>query len=198
MTKRIRLRRRSLEDAPLEEDDHKAQADRSYIDTNITDPEWMEQEQYGVEHEDACSSQPCHNGGQCVLGRAIHGFAAELLDDEDNIHFDQRNTTFHCKCPPGWTGLACEIKLVECPANQTCFNERKCLLSEDDYGTPFRHCECDAYQTDFSLPYVAHFCGQTATVSCSQRIVGSGSGGSHSFCKNGGKCRNVLTTSQQA
>jgi len=186
MTATKRLRRSLDEDG---DDPHEGEADRSYNDVNMTDSEW----QPSHAQDDACT-MPCHNEGSCGFGRAIHGFAAELLEDQDKLSFPAYNTSMHCVCPTGWTGLHCEIKLRKCPPTEHCFNGKKCQLSEDDYGKPFRHCECDANQTDFSLPYTAHFCGQTATVYCASGIVSS----SQSFCKNGGKCLDVLKDAQQA
>lgn len=186
MTRRLR-RSLSSEAAILNNTAYEYDADRSYDDTNKTDPEWLTQEV----QDDECTMD-CQNGGDCQLGRAIHGFSSELLEDEDKLHFNAYNTSMHCVCPTGWTGLYCEINLVECQQD-TCFNGKKCLLSEDDHGMPFRHCECDAQQTDFSLPYAAHFCGQTATTFCADDKIVS----SHSFCKNGGKCLGVISKSQQ-
>jgi hypothetical protein len=156
-------------------------ADRSYDDTNTT--------VFQLEQSDDSCNLPCHNGGTCQLGRAIHGFAAELLEDEDTLHFTAYNTHEHCVCPTGWAGLHCELKFVECPSTGVCFNRQKCIQAQDDFGKPFRHCECNATESDFTLPYAAHFCGQTALVHC---------GATRSFCKNGGKCLGTVRSHDQA
>jgi hypothetical protein len=157
-----------------------AHADRSYNDTNSTN--------FQLEQSDDSCSMQCHNGGTCQQGRPIHGFAAELLEDEDTLHFGIYNPIEHCVCPTGWTGLHCEVKLVKCPSAGVCFNGKKCILAQDDFGKPFRHCECSAKESDFTLPYAAHFCGQTASVFC---------GATHSFCKNGGKCLGTVKSQAQ-
>lgn len=167
--------------------DFGADADRSYQDGNATDPEW---EHSAVQDETQECLMNCRNGGMCELGRPLHGFAAELLEDEGASH----NSSMHCVCDTGWTGIHCEIKLSECE-NDECWNGERCQLSEDDFGMPFRHCECDALQTNFELPYVAHFCGQISNVWCSDTPSQSTS---HSFCKNGGKCLAMIRKSHEA
>ena len=110
--------RRSLDDYDMDANivpDYvsEAHADRSYNDINATD--------FQLEQSDDSCSMPCHNGGTCQPGRPIHGFAAELLEDEDTLHFGTFNPSEHCVCPSGWTGLHCEVKLVKCPLHRSLF-----------------------------------------------------------------------------
>lgn len=156
------------------------EADRSPLDVNTT-----EASSSSIPEDENCT-MPCHHGGSCVMGRPVHGFSSELLEDEDKLHYASYNTAMYCMCPTGWTGMHCEVKLRECPSSsQVCANQQACLVSEDDFGMPFRHCECDPQETDFTLPYVTHFCGQAATTLC--KTTGF-------LCKNGGTC---LETTQE-
>ena len=125
-----------------------------------------------------CTLQ-CRNGGTCAHGKSLHGFETEELGDELASLLPKSNRLMNCVCPSGFTGIYCEIKLVECPSTRKCFNGKDCMVNEDDYGHPFSHCECDGISSDLSLPYAVHLCGIASTTYCH--------GGS--FCKNGGRCR---------
>ena len=175
--------RRSLSEMFPQTETSSGEADRSNGDAAAKE-----------EDQNVFCTMECRNGGSCQLGRAIHGFASELLEDQDRLHVTAYSTSMHCVCPTGWTGLLCEVKLRNCPSTtHGCNNGHKCILSEDDFGKPFRHCECDGVLSDFTLPYAAHYCGQTATVFCSEDRMISG----HSFCKNGGTCLGKITDAQQ-
>lgn len=145
-----------------------------------------------VAQDDEQCAMDCRNGGECRLGRAVHGFSADLLEDEDHLHYGDQITKMHCVCPQGWTGLYCELKLAECKG-ETCFNGKQCLKSEDDYGMLFHHCECNGKKSDFSLPYASHFCGEEMSIVCTaQRFKNT-----HSYCKNGGRCLDLVTDPSQ-
>lgn len=116
----------------------------------------------------------------------------QLIQQEDTLHYGDQTTKMHCVCPPGWTGLHCELKLVECK-DKTCFNGKRCIVSEDDYGMPFHHCECNGKLSNFSLPYAAHFCGQAMSVVCTAQRFKT----AHAYCKNGGRCLDLVTDPSQ-
>lgn len=136
----------------------------------------------------------CRNGGICKLGSPDFGYAADMNED-DPSGYSERAPTFdnmHCRCPVGFAGLKCEISLLICEENQRlCSNGAQCELAQDDMGGMFRHCECDGSKSDMSAAYALHFCQQTTKVFCTtDRSVG------HSFCSNGGSCREIVSASE--
>ncbi|XP_039618646.1 protein crumbs homolog 1-like isoform X1 [Polypterus senegalus] len=71
--------------------------------------------QIGCRGSLVCSSNPCHNGGEC----------ADLFD------------LFECRCPPGWAGQYCEDNIDDCLSNPCIHGTCNDLL--DGYK-----CECSA------------------------------------------------------
>lgn len=69
--------------------------------------------------------KPCHNGGTCT---------------------NTGQGSYTCKCPPGYTGVDCEVKIKDCTANP-CLNNATCLDTIDgykcecNYGWTGKHCE---------------------------------------------------------
>ena len=155
--------------------------------------EQQQQQQQSVTADDECNLT-CHNGGECVMGKALYGFTYDWIEDEDVSPLaKQKFSRKHCVCPRDWTGLHCEIKLILCSKGQMhCFNGKECELAKDDRGKPLHHCECDGVESDFSQPYAVHFCGDVSTVWCSQEANVR-----HSFCKNGGKCRGTVRSAEE-
>ncbi|CAG0923089.1 unnamed protein product, partial [Notodromas monacha] len=65
---------------------------------------------------DECKSSPCLHGGTCE----------DLVDG------------FQCYCPPGWTGVTCDLDADECEEEQNpCVNSLSCVNVVGDY-----RCEC--------------------------------------------------------
>ena len=69
------------------------------------------------------------------------------------------NTTIHCTCLPGWTGMFCERQVNYC-ANVTCLNNGVCRSSGSSYT-----CEC------LGDNYSGRFCEVTAGKATMHRVV---------------------------
>ena len=139
---------------------------------------------------------PCRNKGVCTNRRELNGdvdtttAAATTTTTTEHHRFLQQRP--HCQCPVGFTGVLCEVKYVLCgSAEDTCFNESPCQRAVDDFGTEFFHCECDAVQSDLSLPNAQKFCEHVSTVFCNTEKNDPHQSRGSSFCSNGGKCKDT-------
>ena len=138
----------------------------------------------------------CYNGGECKHGKGKFGNFAGVTEEEgDALPFvEQKHANgMFCSCPLGYTGLQCEIKFVVCGENgedqHTCFNGSECKREKTDSGKQFYRCECDANLSNLSASYAGKFCEHISTIFCSKHANGgSSTGGSNSFCVNGGRC----------
>ena len=130
----------------------------------------------------------CRNSGECKFGSADYSFESDTFDD-DQLPFAEHIDGKYCKCISGWTGVQCEIKFVICGENKhTCFNGAPCQAD----ASGLFHCECDAAKSDLSSVYAGQFCEHVATVFCTTNDPTTGQPAKHSFCTNGGRCKEFV------
>ena len=113
-----------------------------------------------------CLSSPCKNSGMCITlmddKSVSRGFLCRCASPQDSGNFcELRNfchlnpclnggtclneeSSFHCECADGWTGLKCAQKIpspelaTNClDSNFECKNGGSCVLRDDEYK-----CEC--------------------------------------------------------
>jgi hypothetical protein len=93
----------------------------------------------------------------------------------------------YCVCSTGFTGVQCEVVFERCGKNQhPCFNGSTCKEAADGESN------CDCSSATSASPVAGHFCQHEATSLC-----GAPAGEaqpSHSFCANGGICKDVFPT----
>lgn len=145
----------------------------------------------GVLDYDACFSQPCTNGGQCVpekggtlfICTCPKGFVGSQCEQRVDLcelepcmnegQCLQDSSTFQCLCKEGFKGQKCEINFNDCESSP-CQNEAECVD-----GTNSFTCQCP-------LGYYGPTCGDV-TNHCTQDT-----------CRNGGNCSNTPTGFQCA
>jgi hypothetical protein len=126
-------------------------------------------------------TSPC--GWECLNG----GYCEILLNVTVVLSTNVKSggTTSSCVCPPGFGGIACEIKLKQCDNSQkTCFNGMPCVLKDGNYV-------CDCFIADQINPFAGKMCRQPYTNYCSGGPVAERNKGSATptfFCTNGGTC----------
>lgn len=94
----------------------------------------------GCWSSDVCSPNPCHNGGQCE----------DLFD------------LFKCRCPAGWHGQICELRIDACYSNP-CLRG-SCVVDSEGYK-----CVCES-------GYIGQRCENKEDVCMGHK------------CRNGGTC----------
>ncbi|PIK46066.1 putative neurogenic locus Notch protein-like [Apostichopus japonicus] len=97
--------------------------------------------------EDSCSSDPCRNGGNCVVGddssyqcQCVNGWTgtncAEDLDEcssspcVNGICLNEGNM-FRCICPVVFTGTLCESLIEDSCSSDPCRNGGNCVVGDD-------------------------------------------------------------------
>jgi len=127
-----------------------------------------------IKDHKGCDLQ-CTNGGACVFADQIQAAETNPYGDLD-IDIDTSVTNMQCRCPYGFLGTLCEVKVQSCGANKHfCLNYGRCVEDGDQYT-----CECDV---GARIPYAGDNCQHKATTICE--------GNYDSFCTNHGVCKNV-------
>ncbi|XP_071813585.1 uncharacterized protein [Apostichopus japonicus] len=97
--------------------------------------------------EDSCSSDPCRNGGNCVVGddssyqcQCVNGWTgtncAEDLDECSsspcvNGFCLNEGNIFRCVCPVVFTGTLCESLIEDSCSSDPCRNRGNCVVGDD-------------------------------------------------------------------
>lgn len=124
----------------------------------------------------------CENGGVCVMGNADYGYHGTL-----NAPFLGTTSMdlMHCNCPIGFTGVYCERAVVTCGQNDhACFHGSECVPV--DLATGEWQCDCTKALDNFKT-FAGKFCEHASTAVCEHGAIKS-----HSFCVNGGVCKDVI------
>jgi len=139
--------------------------------------------EFTVQNAQVCDLQ-CQNGGTCFFGDAPSSSKADIIDDTNSVLIMQTSPTngndeMHCKCPDGYFGKLCDIKVCG-DYEHFCLNTGTCVKSNDSYT-----CECAGNSPD--TVYAGASCNYAATTFC------EGPGASlHSFCTNQGTCKSIV------
>jgi hypothetical protein len=97
----------------------------------------------------------CYNGGECRHGHGKFG-SYSGIDDDEEMPWEKvkHDNGMYCICPPGYTGLHCEIKMVVCGSDDhTCFNGSRCKKDFSGMGESFWRCECDPKESVMTASY---------------------------------------------
>eukprot|EP00578_Thalassiosira_sp_NH16_P016203 CAMPEP_0181125462 /NCGR_PEP_ID=MMETSP1071-20121207/27064_1 /TAXON_ID=35127 /ORGANISM="Thalassiosira sp., Strain NH16" /LENGTH=759 /DNA_ID=CAMNT_0023210909 /DNA_START=46 /DNA_END=2325 /DNA_ORIENTATION=+ len=92
------------------------------------------------------------------------------------------DTGEHCVCPPGYTGLRCEIQAEKCGPDKYCYNGSTCR--HDETGTPM--CDCNSAHTN-EVSYAGSSCEQEGSEYCEP---GLDQDQKDAFCTKHGRCIN--------
>ncbi|KAI8499609.1 hypothetical protein Bbelb_226600, partial [Branchiostoma belcheri] len=103
---------------------------------------------------DPCASpdnnNPCANGGTCM---------SMDMGDEDG---DSVRSEYSCQCPPGFTGMTCEIPLPTVCDENTCENGGRCVTAACSEGSedcdPEFRCVCPPGVTGYRCEFVLGMC----------------------------------------
>lgn len=136
----------------------------------------------------------CQNGGQCRHG--INPDVAGILGTKFDLSLKTHSGFMHCSCPDGFIGPDCSVGFEICGEEEemqhACANGGKCikLNSVTANGEPKYSCDCGK-----SNPFAGQHCEHPATVFCAKSEEGE-KGSYHSFCTNGGKCKEEITPAE--
>ncbi|XP_078670139.1 uncharacterized protein LOC144910683 isoform X6 [Branchiostoma floridae x Branchiostoma belcheri] len=101
---------------------------------------------------DPCASpdNPCANGGTCMSMDVGDG-------DGDSVRSE-----YSCQCPPGFTGMTCEIPLPTVCDENTCENGGRCVTATCSEGSgdcdPEFRCVCPPGVTGYRCEFVLGIC----------------------------------------
>ena len=92
-----------------------------------------------------------------------------------------------CKCPEGFTGLRCEIKVETCPeGDHLCLFGSTCERVGNNYT-----CDCDVETTE-KTRFAGMYCQHKSTSLCTvDGMLGSGKN-KNAFCVSNGKCLKLV------
>lgn len=97
----------------------------------------------------------------------------------------------HCVCPPGFSGVKCELEeTVQC-GQGVCFNGAECVqtVSLDGKNVFNEYCRCNAFKDDENdkerKNYAGKYCEHEATIFCPAPY---GHNPDEYFCTNDGEC----------
>lgn len=136
----------------------------------------------------------CPAGIECVIGKVNH--LASIFNSTTDNNVDTTDTDelswngMHCNCPPGKTGVMCEVEFDSCSStgsnSHVCYNGGQCIQGITDYfGNEQMFCDCTtAMDTTNDLIYVGKYCEHAVVLSPddladddSSPTPGSGGGG---------------------
>jgi Notch 1 len=126
----------------------------------------------------------CFHGASCEAGVAsFHLHPTKSNGKALDMHIETSRNGYHCNCPPGYTGLLCGIKYIDCEdSNHMCYNGGKCILGlKDMYGNDQLYCDCSEAIDKNGVSYVGKYCEIPKSQTCDE----SG----EVFCVNGGWCK---------
>lgn len=143
--------------------------------------------EYQAGTEPACTLN-CKNDGQCRHG--INPDVAGILGTKFDLSLKTHSGFMHCSCPDGFLGPDCSTGFEICGEKEdlehACANNGKCIkLSSGKYS-------CDCGKTN---PFAGQHCEHPATQFCAKSEEGA-KGSYHSFCTNGGACREMISSSE--
>jgi len=120
----------------------------------------------------------------CTEGEAdFSDHPTKLNGDVFDFLAKSSQSGMHCACHPGYTGLQCESKYMDCADyNHKCYHGGKCLLGLNDlYGNNQLFCDCNDAFNEHGVEYVGKYCEIPKTVTCDTK--------GKIFCVNGGYCK---------
>jgi len=146
---------------------------------------------------------PTDIGATCAFGNSPHTVQGTTTTTNNNNGEQQQQQQqqeevsingMHCSCPPGYTGLYCEVAFESCGdgdgSQHVCYHGGSCVSGEvDDFGNVQLYCDCSTAALDGSgnvQQYVGKYC-QHATVSAETETCDA-STNEASFCFNQGVC----------
>lgn len=139
----------------------------------------------------------CYNGSFCKQGKPniphIHrplGLQTHVTSKTDGNHY-------HCKCPDGYIGHDCSVKVTECAATRDdlvhhCYYGSQCVKADNDSGLLDRYCDCSSANADREEFFVTGLmCQYKSTQLCVDDAFNGGI--ADQFCANGGKCNDMVS-----
>jgi len=127
-----------------------------------------------------CGAITCQNNSTCMDGST--DFEDHVQPDGTVLDIHPTDTSTHCLCKPGWTGVACDVPYRSCDqTSHKCYHGGECVLGLiDKYDNEQLYCNCDSAIDAEGNVYVGKYCEQKAITYCG--------GDTSRFCLNGGLC----------
>ena len=136
----------------------------------------MHSQESEADYNERCDLD-CKNGGICYFGEA------PIKSEFDDLSgFQATINNRHCRCPEGYTGTYCQMKVNICGSGEHfCLQEGSTCVKDNDEYT----CDCETALESYAGSYCQHIATEFCTPANKVGKVAS-------FCSNNGVCREYL------
>jgi uncharacterized protein (DUF2164 family) len=133
---------------------------------------------HGQEEGASCTLE-CPIDAPCKFGNAD-------FSKHNPVNTDNNINGMHCDCPPGWTGIQCDVMFESCSdaLGHYCYNGGDCVPGlKDEFGNTQLFCDCSTAVDHDGAQYTGQYCELPFVEAC-----GALEDGENVFCVNGARC----------